>query len=117
MAPSRAAGGRPRWQAGGVPARFERCEGPPPTPEQLDARLRDEGLQPSSWGNAPGDTYGWHAHSYAKVLYCLTGGITFHLRDGEDVELRAGDRLEIDPGTHHAATVGREGVRCVEAAR
>ena len=40
----------------------------------------------------------------------------FHLEQ-EDVELRAGDRLDIEPGTEHAATVGPDGVRCVEAPR
>ena len=100
-----------------MPARVERCEGTPPTAEEVDARLRDEGLQPSSWGNAAGDTYDWHAHGYEKVLYCVSGGITFHLEDGPDVELRPGDRLEVPPGTRHAATVGPEGVRCTEAPR
>lgn len=100
-----------------MPARVERGAGPAPTPEELESRLRAEGLRPSAWGNGPGDTYGWHAHAYAKVLYCVTGGITFHLRDGDDVALGAGDRLEIDPGTEHAATVGPDGVRCLEAPR
>jgi quercetin dioxygenase-like cupin family protein len=100
-----------------MPARVERCEGTPPTAEEVDARLRAEDLRPSAWSNAPGDTYDWHAHGYEKVLYCVSGGITFHLDDGDDVELRAGDRLEVAPGTRHAATVGPEGVRCTEAPR
>jgi mannose-6-phosphate isomerase-like protein (cupin superfamily) len=40
----------------------------------------------------------------------------FHLRD-RDVELRPGDRLDIEPGTEHAAAVGPQGVTCVEAPR
>jgi len=32
-----------------------------------------------------------------------------------DFELRPGDRLDVDPGTPHGATVGPEGVTCVEA--
>lgn len=71
---------------------------------------------PRWWGNAPGDTYGWHSHRYHKVLYCARGSITFHTKEG-DFELGPGDRLDIDPGTEHAATVGAEGVECVEAAR
>lgn len=100
-----------------MPARVERCAGAPPTAEEVDARLRAESLRPSSWANAPGDTYDWHAHGYEKVLYCVSGGITFHLRDGDDVALRPGDRLEVPPGIEHAATVGPEGVRCIEAPR
>jgi mannose-6-phosphate isomerase-like protein (cupin superfamily) len=79
-------------------------------------RFREEGLAPHSWGNGPGDTYGWHRHGYDKVLICVSGTIVFHGRDG-DIELAAGDRLDIDAGTEHAATVGPHGVECMEAAR
>lgn len=71
---------------------------------------------PRSWGNGPGDTYGSHAHPFHKVLFCLEGSITFRLAEG-DVELGAGDRLDIEPGTEHAATVGLTGCSCVEASR
>jgi mannose-6-phosphate isomerase-like protein (cupin superfamily) len=85
-----------------------------------DAAVRffaHEGLSaPRFWGNGPGDTYGWHAHAYHKVLFCLEGSITFHTREG-DMELKAGDRLDIEPGTDHAATVGPTGCSCVEASR
>lgn len=98
-------------------ARVQRWEGPEPPPEDFGPRLRAEGLEPQTWGNGPGDTYSWHRHSYAKVLYCVSGAITFHLRDQDDVALAPGDRLEVDPGTDHAATVGPDGVQCVEAPR
>ncbi len=81
------------------------------------AAFRAEGCSgPRPWANAPGDTYGWHEHGYHKVLFCLRGSIVFHLREG-DVELAAGDRLDLEPGTRHAATVGPDGVGCVEASR
>ncbi len=88
----------------------------PPSRGDIEARFRAEGLVPSSWGNAPADTYGRHSHGYHKVLYCVAGSIVFHLRQG-DVELSAGDRLDVPPGTEHAATVGRHGVECMEASR
>ena len=91
-----------------------RNEGIPPSRDELNERFTRQGLDPRWWGNPPGDTYGWHAHEYHKVLFCLEGSITFHTRDG-DVELRAGDRLDIEPSTEHAATVGPSGVTCVEA--
>ena len=79
--------------------------------------FRAEGCSaPRSWGNGPGDTYGRHAHGFHKVLFCLDGSITFHLDDG-DVELGAGDRLDIEPHTEHGATVGPAGCSCVEASR
>lgn len=77
--------------------------------------LRAEGLSPKCWGNGPGDTYGWHEHDYHKVLFCLSGSIVFHTRDG-DLALEGGDRLDLEPHTAHAATVGPHGVECVEAA-
>jgi quercetin dioxygenase-like cupin family protein len=81
------------------------------------AAFESEGCSaPRSWGNAPGDRYGRHDHPYHKVLFCLAGSIVFHTDDG-DVELAAGDRLDLEPGTAHAATVGPEGCECVEASR
>lgn len=80
-------------------------------------RMAEEGCSPPRfWGNAPGDRYGWHSHDYHKVLFCLTGSITFHTGSG-DIEMRAGDRLDLAPRTEHAATVGPVGVECVEAPR
>ena len=82
-----------------------------------DAAFAREGCSsPRPWGNGPGDTYGRHDHGYHKVLFCLEGSITFHLHDG-DVTLDAGDRLDLDPRTAHAATVGPAGCACVEATR
>ena len=79
--------------------------------------FRAEGCSaPRSWGNGPGDAYRPHAHDFHKVLFCLDGSITFHL-DGGNVELGPGDRLDIEPGTEHAATVGPDGCTCVEASR
>jgi quercetin dioxygenase-like cupin family protein len=90
--------------------------GESPGRSQLEARLRAEGLTPQGWANGPGDRYGWHRHDYHKVLYCVSGSIVFHTADG-DVELQSGDRLDVEPGTDHAATVGPDGVECIEAAR
>lgn len=85
--------------------------------DQARRALRDEGCSaPRPWANGPGDAYGRHAHPYHKVLFCLEGSITFHLRDG-DVTLVAGDRLDLEPATEHGATVGPKGCSCVEASR
>jgi quercetin dioxygenase-like cupin family protein len=97
-------------------ARVEKANGGPSGHEEIRARFDEEGLRPHDWGNSPGDTYEWHSHGYHKVLYCVSGSIVFHTHDG-DLELEAGDRLEVEPGTEHAATVGPEGVKCMEAAR
>lgn len=68
----------------------------------------------SEWSNSPGDAYRRHAHPYRKLLCCLEGSIVFHLDRG-DALLSSGDRLEIEAGVEHSATVGPIGVRCAEA--
>jgi quercetin dioxygenase-like cupin family protein len=81
------------------------------------AALEAEGCSaPRTWSNGPGDEYGRHEHDRHKVLFCVRGSIVFHLDDG-DVELRDGGRLDLPPGTAHAATVGAGGCECVEAWR
>ena len=90
------------------------------TPAELVARLAAQGLTPSAWSNAPGDTYAAHLHGYDKVLVAARGSITFHLvdqgHDGNlDVGLVEGERLDLPAGTVHGATVGPNGVTCLEA--
>ncbi len=83
--------------------------------DRIEAAFARQGLRPHEWSNGPGDRYEWHTHAHHKVLYCVSGSIVFHTREG-DLDLQPGDRLDVDPGTEHAATVGGEGVRCLEAA-
>ena len=103
-------------KADGQKGEGQKRDGQPPTREELQARFEGEGLQPRTWSNGPGDRNDSHAHQYHKVLYCVSGSIVFHTEDG-DFELSAGDRLDVEPGTDHAATVGPEGVECMEATR
>jgi quercetin dioxygenase-like cupin family protein len=84
--------------------------------ERLRARLSEEGLEPSSWSNGPGDRYAGHSHDYDKVLVAATGSITFELPELAGlIELRTGDRLDLPAGTLHGAFVGGDGVTCLEA--
>jgi len=98
-----------------MPARIAKADVQPPDRARIEARYAEQGLRPYAWGNGPGDRYGWHTHGYTKILYCVTGSIVFHTSDG-DFALEPGDRLEVDLGTEHAATVGDDGVLCLEAA-
>jgi quercetin dioxygenase-like cupin family protein len=89
-----------------------------PSEAEMEAALRDEGLSPRWWSNAPGDTYGSHSHPYHKVLFCLRGSIRFHVGpSGAPFDLTPGDRLDLPPRTSHSAVVGPAGVACVEAER
>lgn len=80
----------------------------------LRERLIGEGLDPGAWSNGPGDWYGSHDHTYDKVIVVASGSITFGLADGP-AELAAGDRLELPAQTAHDASVGPDGVVCLEA--
>jgi len=71
-----------------------------------------------SWSNGPGDRYAPHSHGYEKVLYCVEGSIRFHLEsEGRTLELEAGDRMVLPPGTVHSAVVGAHGCTCIEGRR
>ncbi len=76
--------------------------------------MRAKGWPVSTWSNAPGDRYAVHTHGYKKILCCLQGSIVFHTDQG-DLALKAGDRMELEAGTVHSATVGKDGTRCAEA--
>jgi quercetin dioxygenase-like cupin family protein len=90
-----------------------------PTPPQettLQQLMQDEGLSPFRWSNGPGDVYPAHEHDYFKVIYIVSGSITFGFPiDGEPLTLVAGDRLYLPAGVRHNAVVGADGVVCLEA--
>ena len=96
-------------------AQMEKAKEEVPVREGIQARFAEEGLSPHTWGNGPNYEYGSHSHGYHKVLYCVSGSIVFHTDEG-DFPLEPGDRLDVEPGTEHAATVGPDGVECMEAA-
>jgi quercetin dioxygenase-like cupin family protein len=78
-------------------------------------RLEAEATDCYGWSNGPGTVYGAHTHAYRKILYCLRGSIRFDLAEsGEAIDLEPGSRLELPPGTPHAAVVGPGGVTCLE---
>jgi quercetin dioxygenase-like cupin family protein len=86
--------------------------------DELMARLRSEASGCYSWSNGPGDRYAPHTHDYEKVLYCVDGSITFVLEDQHRrLELKAGDRMVLPPGTMHSAIVGERGCTCIEGHR
>jgi hypothetical protein len=86
------------------------------SPPTIEAALRVEGFDSFRWGNAGGYHYAPHSHEYESVIVCTTGSITFHVAD-RDMELCPGDRIDLPAGVEHAATVGADGVECVEGTR
>jgi quercetin dioxygenase-like cupin family protein len=94
------------------------AEDGPPTEDRIRQLLGTEGLQAYRWSNGPGDTYNAHLHAYHKVIYVVSGSITFGLPESAGkVNLEPGDRLDLPAGTKHNATVGPRGVVCLEAHR
>ena len=84
--------------------------------ENVDGLLRERGLDPSRWGNGPGERYAPHDHGYDKVIAVERGSIRFGLpASGDTIELVGGDRLDLPAGTAHDALVGPHGVSCLEA--
>lgn len=87
-----------------------------PNQSKLWQLMSDEGLNPYAWSNGPHDVYSAHSHSYNKVIYVVEGSITFGLPEfGQQLTMKAGDRLDLPAGTVHDAVVGAEGVVCLEA--
>ncbi len=90
----------------------------PPTEAELRQMMQDEGLSPYLWANEPGDVYAAHEHNYFKIIFVVSGSITFGFPiEGEPVTLTTGDRLDLPAGIQHNAVVGPEGVICLEAHR
>jgi quercetin dioxygenase-like cupin family protein len=87
-----------------------------PTEATIRRLLAEEDLEPYRWSNGPGDVYAAHQHPYDKVIYVVSGSILFRV-PGEQLELHAGDRLDLPRGKNHDAVVGDEGVVCLEAHR
>ncbi len=87
-----------------------------PGEKELRRLLAQDDLHPYRWSNGAYDDYGAHTHPYDKVIYVVSGSITFALPDfGKQLELKAGDRLDLPRGTVHSAVVGPQGVVCLEA--
>ena len=83
---------------------------------RLIERLWAEGWRPSPWSNAAGERYRAHVHDYDKVIVVSAGSIQFGLPDAAQVlDLAVGDRLDLPAGTSHDASVGPDGVTCLEA--
>jgi quercetin dioxygenase-like cupin family protein len=82
----------------------------------IEARLREQGLDPTPWSNQPGDRYDRHFHDYDKVVVAVEGSVTFGLVGyGVGFVLTPGERLDLPAHIEHDAIVGGKGVVCLEA--
>ena len=75
----------------------------------LKQTLVDEGfVHIYEWRDEPDTEYPAHAHQGAVSMYILEGGITFWF-EGEEIELKQGDRFDAPLGKEHTAKVGSGG--------
>jgi quercetin dioxygenase-like cupin family protein len=100
-----------------ISARVTTWVGPElPTEAAIRHVLETEGLHYERWSNGPLDVYFAHSHPFNKVIYVVTGAITFVLpTDGTRFTMQVGDRLDLPAGTMHEAVVSTLGVACFEA--
>lgn len=87
-----------------------------PTEAELTEQMMSEGLSPYKWRSDPLEVFTAHEHAYEKVIYIVSGSITFGFPvEGEPTTLYPGDRLGLPAGVLHNAAVGTNGVICLEA--
>jgi quercetin dioxygenase-like cupin family protein len=79
-----------------------------PSETELRRRLAADGWAATAWTDPPGRTYAPHRHDHHEQLWCVRGGIIFHI-EGRDYALGPGDRLLLPRDTLHGATAGPGG--------
>jgi mannose-6-phosphate isomerase-like protein (cupin superfamily) len=84
-----------------------------PTTEQIRMILADEGLDPFEESFEPDMKIPDHRHPFTEVRVVLSGELLTNVA-GNQVLLRAGDRIEIPANTRHSYNVqGREICLCI----
>ncbi|MEK6578841.1 MAG: cupin domain-containing protein [Bdellovibrionota bacterium] len=82
----------------------------PPTQEEAEAKLHQEGYESYCWHDVSGTLYPRHQHAYDECLWILKGEITFETKEAA-FALKPGDRLYMPAGTAHSAKVtSKQGV-------
>jgi len=79
----------------------------PPTEQEAEARLHQEGYDSFRWYDVAGATYPRHRHQYDECIWVLQGEIIFSV-EGTDHRLGPGDRLYLPQRTPHTARVPDE---------
>lgn len=86
-----------------------------PTFEIITRRMKDEGLRPYMWVNAPNHRQPARSHGYDKTLFCLQGSLEVVFPEARQrVILRAGDRVDVPRGVRYSAVIGPLGAQCIE---
>ena len=95
-----------RWQAPALPA-----------PEQLKMIFEAEGLTASIETLKPGSVIPDHRHPFDEIRIVATGALMLNIA-GNQLLLRAGDRIDIPANTRHSKAVeGEDACVCLIASR
>ena len=76
----------------------------PPSEQEAEAKLHQEGYDSFRWYDVPGAAYPVHIHSHDECIWVLQGEITFEV-EGEHYVLKSGDRLYLPAKIAHTAQV------------
>ena len=95
-----------RWQASMLP-----------TPEQIKMIFQAEGLSPSEEILQPKTVIPDHRHPFDEVRMVMSGRLFMNI-SGNQILLRAGDRIDIPANTRHSKSAeGDEPCICITAVR
>lgn len=82
----------------------------------LEARLKAEGLDASTWSNLAGERFEQRTSDFDRIVVVVEGSITYGLSGyGVGYMLNPGERLDLPANVPYEATVGTKGVTCLEA--
>lgn len=97
---------------------------------RLISTLKSEGLHPTVMSEMPGAKYDTHNHAQAEIRWLVKGTMTLGVKLTElegkpvpegmewlELELEAGDRVDLPAETDHWALVGPQGVTYLVASR
>ena len=76
----------------------------PPSEQEAEARLHQEGYSVFKWHDVPGAEYPEHHHHCDECLWILAGSITVSF-EGQSHTLNPGDRLLLPKDVDHKAIV------------
>jgi quercetin dioxygenase-like cupin family protein len=76
----------------------------PPTEQEAEARLHQEGYEVFKWHDVPGAEYPDHQHHCDECLWILAGTMTLESKD-QTFTLQPGDRLFLPKDLPHRAIV------------
>jgi quercetin dioxygenase-like cupin family protein len=86
-----------------------------PTMDELDARLRKDGVPFGLFTDPPRTKYGRHKHDFDDFIVILSGRMKLGI-DSHEWILKPGDRIDIPANTPHwAEMLGKEEVKYFSA--